>query len=358
MGRVRFRMGIDANYVLAMKDLGLCWYSGEREIEPHEFFAGEGVNCARIRVWVGEEGPSKLNYATETAKIAQDAGMKLLLVLFLSDRWSDLTKQPAPEIWTNLNPIQKQEAIENYARAVAERFEDENLKVEMYAIGNEIDYGLCGTYAHNRKSRKRFNWLRKRIWREVADLIKAGARGIKTVDPDANIMVHIAQWWKPEFAQAFFQTMRDLDLAFEYIGLSYYPSMIGEMADNLLTETIEVLSEVSGKEICIAEYAYPSCTPKGRIWYINKQISQYPFTPEGQMKWIMDFLSYCQRHPNITGSFYWSPEMYLDPSSAKAFSQLTGRACDMPLDFGWAPMALFNGEGRAKIGVNAFSHFK
>jgi len=356
LGRAKFLMGIDANYVLVMKNLGLSWYVGERKIEPYKFFADEGINFARIRLWVGEEGPSRLNYAIKTAKIAQDAGMDLCLVLFLSDRWADLTKQPAPEMWTNLNLAQKGEAIENYAKGVAERFEDENLKVDMYAVGNEIDYGLCGTFEHNKKSRKRIEWLRKRIWCKIADFIRAGTSGIKAVRPDANIMVHIAKWWKPDFAKAFFQTMKDLDLRFECIGLSYYPTMIGNPACNIFAQTLEVLSEVSTSPICIAEYGYPSSTPKGQIWYMNKQLSEYPFTPEGQKEWIVDFLSYCHKHPRIIGAFYWSPEMYLEPSSAKAFPKATGCACNMPLNFGWAPMALFNGEGQAKIGANAFSY--
>ena len=77
LGRAKFLMGIDANYVLVMKNLGLSWYVGERKIEPYKFFADEGINFARIRLWVGEEGPSRLNYAIKTAKIAQDAGSLL-----------------------------------------------------------------------------------------------------------------------------------------------------------------------------------------------------------------------------------------------------------------------------------------
>jgi len=83
--------------------------------------AYDGINNARIRLCVGEEGPSRLKYALETAKMAKEARMSILLVLFHSDKWADLYKQPAPEIWTNLNFDQKK-VIEDYARKVLAQY--------------------------------------------------------------------------------------------------------------------------------------------------------------------------------------------------------------------------------------------
>jgi hypothetical protein len=79
------------------------------------------INNAQIRLCVGEEGPSRLKYALETAKMAKEARMSILLVLFHSDKWADLYKQPAPEIWTNLNFDQKK-VIEDYARKVLAQY--------------------------------------------------------------------------------------------------------------------------------------------------------------------------------------------------------------------------------------------
>jgi arabinogalactan endo-1,4-beta-galactosidase len=47
---------------------------------------------------------------------------------------------------------------------------------------------------------------------------------------------------------------------------------------------------------------------------MNKRVPGYPFTHLGQKEWIKDFIRYCRKHPKINGAFYWSPEMYLEPS--------------------------------------------
>jgi len=353
----KFLVGVDANYVLAMKQLYLSWYDENgRKVEPYEFFAQKGINSARIRLWVGEEGPSRLKYALETAKMAKEARMGILLVLFLSDKWADLYKQPTPEIWTNLNFDQKKEVIEDYARNVVERFRKENVEVSVYSIGNEINYGLCGVFAHDKKSRKRIEWLKNKIWNKIATFIKAGIRGIKTIDSNAKIMLHVAMI-KPEFVKAFFKTMSDLDVDFDYVALSYYPMINGDTAYASLNTTIEAISEVLNSPIFIAEYAYPSSIPRGQFWFMNKQVPGYPFTPLGQKEWIKDFIRYCRKHPKINGAFYWSPEMYLEPSFIRKLSKEKVREItyDMPLNFGWAPMSLFNNNGIAKVSVNSFS---
>jgi len=53
--------------------------------------------------------------------MAKEARMSILLVLFHSDKWADLYKQPASEIWTNLNFDQKK-VIEDYARKVLAQY--------------------------------------------------------------------------------------------------------------------------------------------------------------------------------------------------------------------------------------------
>jgi len=44
--------------------------------------ADGGINSARIRLCVGEEGPSRLKYALETAKMAKEARMNIFIWFF------------------------------------------------------------------------------------------------------------------------------------------------------------------------------------------------------------------------------------------------------------------------------------
>jgi Glycosyl hydrolase family 53 len=91
-------IGIDSNYVLEMEKHHRTWKVGSRPVDPYDLFARLGCRTARIRLWVGDDGPNRLTYATETARRMQQAGLKPFLVIFLSDEWADLVKQPLPAV--------------------------------------------------------------------------------------------------------------------------------------------------------------------------------------------------------------------------------------------------------------------
>src|SRR5262245_61844950 len=89
-------IGIDSNYALDMAARNKTWKVRAELVDPCELLAKNGCQNARIRLWVGEDGINRLNYATQTARRAKKAGLKPYLVIFLSDDWADFIKQPAP----------------------------------------------------------------------------------------------------------------------------------------------------------------------------------------------------------------------------------------------------------------------
>jgi len=344
-------VGVDANYTLAMIERGLSWRddSGEPVGDLYRFLAEKGANAARIRLWVGFEGASRLLYATTISKMAAKASMSLHLVLFLSDAWADLFKQPVPKAWSELNLRERSKVIRGYTRSVARHFREEGLKVDSYQVGNEVDYGLCGVFASNKKRRKNLRWLKERIWRAEAELLTSAVDGVREEDPNASVSLQLGKWWDVNLVRAFFEAMQEFGVPFDMLALSFFPSAFG-LESNVFHETLEVLS-IFGKPISIAEYAYPSRQPHGQFWYMKKPVPRYPLTPQGQRDWVRDFLAYCSKHPRITGAFYWSPEMYLTRPRAK----LVNEPKDMPLSFGWDAMALFNRKGRAKPALESLA---
>jgi arabinogalactan endo-1,4-beta-galactosidase len=75
-------LGIDANYVSAMQDSIYRWRYGSTPINIYPFFKEKGVNYHRLRIFVKDEGPDSLLYATNTAKIVQNLGMQCSITLF------------------------------------------------------------------------------------------------------------------------------------------------------------------------------------------------------------------------------------------------------------------------------------
>src|SRR5688572_5515034 len=159
-----FLNGVDANYhpylastkydsatpwsALVWKKAGARrWMDGKKEIpDLPAWFARQGVNAMRVRVWTDDAGPFGLEYAIGVARRAHQAGMALHPVLFLSDRWADLAKQPRPAAWAGLAGTGLHDAVRAHATAVARRFKAEGLPVTLWAVGNETDFGVCGEF--------------------------------------------------------------------------------------------------------------------------------------------------------------------------------------------------------------------
>jgi|GEM_PF-709050 len=330
-----FRIGVDANFVPQAEKANHGFWVDRQHVDPLELFAVNGADSFRLRLWVGEEGESKLDYATELAGRAQEAGLKPYLVLFLAEDWADVNKQPAPVEWAELTIEKRAEAIRQYAYETTRHFIDQGISLDFYEIGNEIDYGICGVFADTTHPRD-ISSLRDDIWPDEAQLIKAAIDGIREADPGAHILLHIASGWNPAFASAFFQSMIDFGVDYDYIGLSYYPTAFGMVATSQVRTTMNTLSDEIGKPIIICETAYPAELPAGGMFEAWRYaIPGYPLTPEGQARWLSDMLEGMRGRGDVIGVYMFSPEFWYSGEL-------------------WGPFALFDNEGNARPGIGSF----
>jgi hypothetical protein len=60
-------VGIDCSYALDMAKREKGWKDRPEPVDPWTLFANNGCRIARIRLWVGDDGINRLNYATQTA---------------------------------------------------------------------------------------------------------------------------------------------------------------------------------------------------------------------------------------------------------------------------------------------------
>lgn len=305
-----FFVGVDANYSLGMEAEGRAWsWEGGRE-ELFKGMSSRGVTAFRVRLWTGDEGANGKRYATDVVKRALAAGLDPYLVIFLSEDWADMVKQPAPVIWRDLPVPQRAEAAKAYSREIVGHFRREGLRSHLYEIGNEIDYGICGVYP-GKGVKKTPESLSREYWPQAAEIIKASQSGVLEADPEAKFMLHIAHWWDLDFCIGFFQFMQRSKVRVDYAGLSYFPSSnIGgslEMAQ--FGEVVTRLHAAIDCPVIVPETAYPSTRDfSGQFSRWKKETPGYPLTPDGQRRWLADFLGYCSAHPAIAGAYYWSPE--------------------------------------------------
>ncbi len=333
-------VGVDANYSLGMEKEGQAWQWKGEERELFKGMSEQGVRGLRVRLWTKDEGPHGKRYATEVVERALAAGLDPYLVIFLSEDWADLMKQPAPAIWKDLDLARRAEAVKSYSRESVVHFREHGLRSHLYEIGNEIDYGICGVYP-GKSTKKNPESLRRQCWPQAAKLIRASQAGVLEADREAKFMLHIAHWWDAEFVIAFFEFMLAHDVKVDFAGLSYFPSSnIGgslEMAQFGAVAT--ALNAAIQRPIIVPETAYPSTSDfKGQFARWKKEVPGYPLSPDGQRRWISDFLDFCAHHPAIASVFYWSPEWCGDGM--------------------WKGMTLFDPDGKARPAWSAFAKSK
>jgi len=331
-----FMLGVDANYSLDMEAHGAHW---KWEGEEQELYAGmrkQGARWLRVRLWTGDEGLNGKSYATTVIERATQAGLTPYLVIFLSENWTDLTKQPAPAIWKDLPLEKRAAAVRKYSREIVSHFRAHSLTSHLYEVGNEIDYGICGVFP-GKHARKNPEHLRNHTWPEAAKLILACEQGVKEADPEAKFILHIAHWWDAEFCRAFFQFMLERQVQIDFAGLSYFPSSnIGNsLTRDQFRTVIDRITSAIHRPIIIPETGYPSSADfHGQFARWRKEVPGYPLTPEGQRLWLSDFLKFCASNPQIAGAFYWSPEWYGEGM--------------------WKAFALFDPQGNARPAWEAF----
>jgi arabinogalactan endo-1,4-beta-galactosidase len=330
-------LGVDACYSLEMESKGAQWkWDGQAQ----DLFAGmrkQGAGWLRVRLWTSDDGANGKAYATTLVERSSKAGLTPYLVIFLSDDWADLTKQPAPKAWKDLSLDQRTEAVREYSRTIVTHFRAHGLTSHLYEVGNEIDYGICGAYP-GKHDKKEPPSLAAGPWLDAVKLIQACQRGVKESDPDAKFMLHIAHWWDADFCIAFFKFMIAHEVQVDDAGITYYPSsgIGGSLTFAQFRDVLDHVIRAIDRPIIVPETGYPSTADfAGQFASWRNEVPGYPFSPEGQQRWLNDFLSFCARDPKIAGVFYWSPEWYGEGM--------------------WKAFALFDSEGNARPAWKAFA---
>lgn len=331
------RVGVDANYSIDMESGGSTWMWEGKSRDLFDGIKAQGVSEFRVRLWTKDDGPHGKAYATDVVKRALRSGLNPYLVIFLSEDWSDMMKQPIPTAWKNLSFADRLAAVKDYSREVVTHFRKEGLHNHLYEIGNEIDYGICGEYP-GKGTKKNPESLSRSLWPRSAEIIRASQAGVLEADPEAKFLLHIAHWWDLDFCVAFFRFMVERGVQLDYAGLSYFPSSnIGGSLDlEQFGTTITRLNEALDRPIIIPETAYPSTREfSGQFSRWKYEVMGYPLTPEGQQRWLADFLAYCHQHPAVHAVYYWSPEWFGEGM--------------------WKGFALFDPKGEAKPAWASFA---
>lgn len=307
----------------ALSQNGLSWVRVGLTTVSSSLLASTPRSMWRSLGW-HDEFWSSLEYVGAILDDAAARNMHLEVFLLLSNTAAHAGLQNAPPEWANLSVADTATAIEAYANQTATYFANRGLDVEVYDLGNEIDSGVVGFTPGGRVAVPAgtdiicdVKWMHDNIWVTEAQLLNAAARGIRRANPSAKIVLHTTGMFGLCLGiegPAFFDTMIEQNVDFDYAGLSFYPGLLpagGKWgAGPWLQRAQALVAHIAtlGKKTIIAETAYPHATVDPTAW--GTAVPEWSYAPDGQRAWLDAMMRFTSNNPNIVGWMYFYPEYY------------------------------------------------
>lgn len=244
-------LGADISFLPELEARGMQFSDNGIEKDAIQILKDHGFNYVRLRIFNNPardsgyspgKGFCDLSNTLKMAKRVKNAGMKLLLDFHYSDYWADPGKQYKPAAWRNLSFEDLKKAVYDYTRDVMQQLKDQGTTPDMVQVGNEINHGII--------------WPEGNVsnFDELAQLINAGTKAVKDIDPSVVMMLHVALGGQNDESVFFIDNMIARGVHFDVIGESYYPKWHGTLED--LETNLEDLSRRYNRDVIVVEYSH------------------------------------------------------------------------------------------------------
>jgi arabinogalactan endo-1,4-beta-galactosidase len=248
-----------------------------------------------------------LEYVKALGKRIKDQRMAFMLDFHYSDTWADPGKQWTPDAWKTLSDAELYEKIYEYSKDCLQQLKDAGATPDFIQTGNEISYGMIwGTKASvgSNTVNRCYTNSPEANWTRFFNLLKKAGQACREECPNAKIIIHSERTPKPSVLTDFFDRMKNAEIDYDIIGLSYYPEHHGNLA-TLETALTSLENKNYGKDIMIVETGY------SYAWSIGGEYdytATYPYTEEGQRQFTADLIAKLNGHSSVKGLFWWWPE--------------------------------------------------
>lgn len=269
-----------------------------------------GWNSTRVRLFVNpgnasqdakEEGVyQSLEYIIPLCKEIKASGMSLMLDFHYSDTWADPSHQTMPKAWATSSKEALVDTVYNYTRRSLSALKANGIEPDMIQVGNEITFGMMWQQG-------KADPLKDDNWKTLSDYLKAGVNACREICPNAKLIIHTehAQSW--EMTKGYYDKLQRYGVDYDIIGLSYYPMWHGTIGHlGVALDSLE--THYPDKEIMIVETA-AYYSHENDKWATPEKYSEfYPISAEGQREFTAELVSLLNRHPRVTGLYWWFPE--------------------------------------------------
>ena len=234
------------------KGADISWYT-QYEKEGQKFYnaAGQerdcttlmkelGLDAIRLRVWVNpSDGWCNKEDVVKKAKKAAELDMDVMIDFHYSDIWADPSKQFKPAAWKNLGLTELKQAIANHTKDVLNALKSAGVTPKWVQVGNEIRPGMLWDADAN-LSGASWDVLEKETemegadknstkvvgaknWANLGAFISTGYDAVKSVFPQAIVIVHLDNGYDNGMFTWFFDELKKNNGKWDMIGMSIYP---------------------------------------------------------------------------------------------------------------------------------------
>lgn len=246
-----FAKGADVSWITEMEATGRKFYNASgKEMECMALMKALGMNTIRLRVWVNPT-PAYNNTADVVAKAirAKNLGLRIMIDFHYSDSWADPGQQTKPAAWAKLEVDGLKAAIAKHTADVLTELKKNSISPEWVQVGNETNNGMLwpeGKASTNMSS--------------FAQMINAGYDAVKSVFPDAKVIVHISNGYDNNLFRWMFDGLKTNGAKYDVIGMSVYPSYAptgwATVNQQCLTNMNDMVARYN-KEVMVVEVGMP-----------------------------------------------------------------------------------------------------
>lgn len=367
---MNFVKGMDLSTLIELEKCGAKYYDDGKEMDILDIMKKYDVDTIRIRIWnnpwseTGESygaGENDVKTSLEIAKRVTAAGFGVLLNFHYSDFWADPGKQYKPKAWAFYGVEELEKAVYDFTIETMRIFKENAVNVTMVQVGNELSNGLL--------------WPEGKVpnYDNIAKFVNAGIRGVRAVDADVPIMIHLDNGGNNKLYREWFDNFMEKGEDFQIIGLSYYPFWHGTL--DMLNYNMNDIAERYGKDLIVAEVSmgytmedykdYEKLSDEERKGYATRpalvEKIEYPMTVQGQCDFMEDFLNRIShiKANKGKGFFYWEPAWIPVHGSGWATPASLEYIKDSgPCGNEWANQALFDYNGNVLPTLKLIRDFK
>lgn len=330
-----FYKGADISWCTELEKSGHKFYDSDgREYECTALMKEYGLNAIRLRVWVD---PKKYgNWCNKEdllvkAMRASRLGMDIMVDFHYSDWWADPGQQNKPAAWKKLNMNELKNAIAEHTKDVLNLLKMNRITPKWVQVGNEIRPGMlwdedvslsAASYeVHKEVDGKKVNYPAS--WGNLATFINVGYDAVKSIFPDAIVIVHLDNGADNNLYTWFFDELQKNGGKWDMIGMSLYPYWTKlehneYTSEKVITDCIANIQMVSKRYNCdvmIVETGM-ECGDENGILVSDEML-------QAAKEQLGSIIKKCRNDTGgrCKGVFYWEPECKPSQYKLGAFTE-------------------------------------